>query len=263
MKPVTIGIIGAGNMGSAFYKGLSKVFPSERLFITDSSKEKLAFVSANNTFENYQQMLPHVQIVIFAIKPQSFSTLTKEQLSLFSSKMVISIMAGVSLKTLTKKTGATKIIRSMPNLPVQVQKGIIGWIANKNISQKDKILVEKIFSPLGESIELKKEKAIDAITALSGSGPAYFFYLTEMLAKKACQWGFDKNTADTIAKKTLEGAAQLLLTNQTDSENLRKAVTSKGGTTEAAINYLMKHRFATIFSRALEKAQKRSLELQK
>lgn len=263
MNSLKIGIIGAGNMGSAFYQGLRKIFPSDVLFIADHDRGKLKKLETKNIYKNYEEMLPKVQIVILAIKPQSFENLEKEKLQLLAHKCVISIMAGVSLKQLEKRTGAKKIVRSMPNLPVQVQKGVIGWIATKALSAQEKKMIKKIFSALGQSIELRNEKAIDAITALSGSGPAYFFYLTELMAQQAKAWGFNQKTAQQIATATLSGSADFLRARHEDPETLRKAVTSKGGTTEAALAYLERKRFSKIFSQALEKARQRSIDLQK
>ena len=263
MKQSTIGIIGTGNMGSAFYYGLKKIFPSEVLFVADNHIEKLKQLKTKNIFKNFEEMLPKTDIIILAIKPQSFKEMDSEKLKLLEKKYVISIMAGISMKELAKRTGAKKIVRSMPNLPIQVQKGVIGWTGTRTLSIQDKSIVRKMFSALGENIELKNEKAIDAITALSGSGPAYFFYLTELLAEKAIQWGFNQKIAQQIATATLSGSAHFLKTSGKDPETLRKAVTSKGGTTEAALHYLTKNNFPKIFSKALEKAHQKSIELQK
>ena len=192
-------------------------------------------------------------IVILAVKPQDFDDL---KLNL-KNELLISIMAGVSLKKLAA-TGAKKIVRSMPNLPLRVGAGFTGWIS-KNV--KEKKLVKEIFSMFGGEIELKNEDAINAITALSGSGPAYFFYICQLLAEQACDFGFSKKDAEKIAANTLLGAAELVRNKTESFSDLRSAVTSKKGTTEAALHVLAKRRVATHFREALRAAATRSHEL--
>ncbi len=248
-----IGIIGAGNMGSAFYKGLLKQFAAEDLYVCDNDRKKLDALNCSNVSTDVGEILANVDVAIFAIKPQSF----KEFEWSMEEKLVISIMAGISIDTLRDKTGAGKIVRSMPNLPVQVGHGLTGWIATEAVTEKN--LIKKIFGSLGEEIEVTDESMIDSITALSGSGPAYFFYLCETISKKAEALGFSSEEARKIAESTFVGSAFLLDANTKSAGEWREAVTSKGGTTEAALNHL--ESASDIIAEAIEKAKNRSKEL--
>ncbi|MFC1647671.1 pyrroline-5-carboxylate reductase [Patescibacteria group bacterium] len=241
-----IGIIGAGNMGSAFYNGLFNEF---EIYICDKNEEKLEGLTALST----EELIEKCDIIILAIKPQSFEGFDLE------GKLVISIMAGISIELLIKKTNSLKVVRAMPNLPVKVEKGLTGWIATEQISNEEKDTVRKIFTSLGDEIELDSEEKIDSITALSGSGPAYFFYLAEILKQKAVKFGFNEEEAKKIAKTTFKGAAAILTHHS--PKQLREAVTSKGGTTEAAINNLIENDFDKIFEKAIDQAKNRSEEL--
>lgn len=256
-----IGIIGAGNMGSAFYKGIAKVIPEKSLYLCDKNKEKLQEISNKNICTDVNVMLEQVDTVILAVKPQSFFDLINSLKTSLKDKFIISIMAGISIEKLQKMTGASKIVRAMPNLPIQVEKGVIGWTATKEITPTDKGFIHRIFSTLGNDIELKDESKIDAVTALSGSGPAYFFYLSEMISKKAQQLGFSREEARKIAERTFVGCATLLDQGNKTTREWRKAVTSKGGTTEAALKHLGKMKVDKHFYKAIDEAIKRSKEL--
>ncbi len=257
-----IGIIGVGMMGSAFYKGIIQAFDPKDIFLCDKDVSKLFDYDKSNSTTHVETILPQCDIIILSIKPQSLDALAKSINYSLKDKLVISIMAGISINHLREKLGAEKIVRSMPNLPVEIEKGIIGWIATKNVTRQEKDLVKIIFDPLGEQIELKDESKIDLITALSGSGPAYFFYLAELLAQKAKKVGFSTKEAMLIAEQTLIGSGCLLGKNKSLSvKEWRDAVTSKGGTTEAAINFLKKSEFPVLFEEAIEEAVVRSKEL--
>ncbi|MBI4127263.1 pyrroline-5-carboxylate reductase [Candidatus Peregrinibacteria bacterium] len=231
-----IAIIGAGKMGTALAAALKKKFSVQ--LIDRNSKMK------------------DCDIVILAVKPQDFDSL---QITL-KNELLISIMAGVSLKKLGEKTGAKKIVRSMPNLALRAGAGFTGWIC-KNV--KEKKLVREIFSIFGEEIEVKKEEDLNAITALSGSGPAYFFHICELMAESAADFGFAQKDAEKIAANTLIGAAALCKNKSESFAELRKTVTSKGGTTEAALNDFAKNNLSKIFKDGVKKARARSKELNK
>ncbi len=231
-----IAIIGGGKMGTALAAQLKKKFIVQ--IVGRDSKMKPC------------------NIVILAVKPQDFDSVDLN----LQNELLISIMAGVNLKKLAEKTGAKKIVRSMPNLPLRVGAGFTGWIS-KNV--KEKKLVKDIFSMFGEEIELKNEDSINAITALSGSGPAYFFYICELLTEQACAFGFSKKDAEKIAANTLLGAAELVRNKKETFSELRQAVTSKKGTTEAALNYFIRSNFAKLFKDGIRRAKDRSEKLSK
>jgi len=236
-----------GNMGSAIHKRLEKLSEFE--------------LSGCDKGCDINEEVKDQDILIIAVKPQSAGELFQSIITNLSDKLIISIMAGVSVEKIVKLSGSKKIVRSMPNLGVQVGKGVVGWIATEEVGDKEKELVQKIFSSMGMEVELKDENKIDEITALSGSGPAYFFYLVELLAQKAIRFGFDKDIAEKIAVATLAGSADLLVGGEKSAKEWREAVTSKGGTTEAVLNYLKDNKFGEIFSSAIDEAKKRSEEL--
>jgi pyrroline-5-carboxylate reductase len=265
----SIAIIGIGNMGSIIYHSLLDVFDIKNLYICDKNKKKLDLISENITLPkaNYtldaNEILDKVDIVILAMKPQAFADFCESLKVDLKDKLIISIMAGMSMKVLKKKLKVKKVVRSMPNLCIRVNNGLIGWIATDEVSAKEKAFVKKIFESLGEQIEVDEEAKIDSITALSGTGPAYFFYLCELLEEKAWDLGFDVEDAKKIADTTFVGSALTLNRSNLDAKSWRKAVTSKGGTTQAALEYLEDHKFADVFKKGVEKARKRSKELGK
>lgn len=252
-----IALIGFGNMGSAIYRGLLKYYPADDLFVCDKTPRS----GVQNFHKDADKIIGPANVAILAIKPQQFTELAESLKSGMKNKLVISIMAGVSIAKIKKLTGAKKVIRSMPNLAASVGLSLTGWIASKDVKPADKKLAEKIFSSFGSAIELKTENMINALTALSGSGPAYFFYLTELLQKKAVALGFVDSQAKLIAEKTLLGSAGLIGLNLKTAEGWRKSVTSKGGTTEKALEYMKKYGFGRIVTNAVDKAKKRAEEL--
>lgn len=172
-------------------------------------------------------------------------------------------MTGINIKTIAKLTGAKKIVRTMPNLPAQVGAGFTGWNATGAVAAAEKQFVNKLLSSFGTSAELSREADLNSITALSGSGPAYFFYLTELLEEAARSFGFNNSLARQIAESTFWGAAKLLKNNYKSAKDWRLAVTSKKGTTEAALKYLQSKKFNKIFLEAIKRAKKRAIELSK
>lgn len=235
-----IAIVGAGKMGSAMLQSLKPDFPKTRAYDkgTDLKKE-----------------LAKADVIILAVKPQSFHEI---QVNL-TGKLVISIMAGVSITKVSNQLNTDKIVRSMPNLPLQISEGLTGWIATKEV--KNKKLIKEIFNCFGQEIEVARESDLDKITALSGSGPAYFFYLCELMQEKAEQLGFTKQQAKKIAEQTFIGSAKLLETSNLSAQEFRQAVTSKGGTTEAALQTMISNKMHKIFQSAIDASKNRCKEL--
>ncbi len=233
-----IAIIGAGKMGTAIHKALEGKFD---VVLCGRGEDCDA------------------EVVLFCVKPQDFAACVEGLGVDLSGRLVISIMAGVSLKTLAEKTGATQVVRSMPNLPLQVGRGFTAWVASDGV--KEKSFVKSIFAAIGEEMEVDEESKLDAITALSGSGPGYFFYFCEVLEAKARDWGFSEEEARKIVRATFLGSAGLLELNEKSAAEWKLAVKSKGGTTEAALNCLEQGGFDTLVKEALEAAKKRSQEL--
>ncbi len=262
---MSILLIGAGNMGAAFLPSLIQQFDTNKVYVVDADELKLNNLQQKfglkNISTNPLDFLNKVEFVLLAVKPQSLEGLCGQVGDKLEDKTLISIMAGVSMSKIQKLTGCNKIIRSMPNLAVSVQNSVIGYLASSEVSLEQKNKVKNIFEKLGYSLELEIEGDIDKITALSGSGPAYYFYLTEILQQKAVEFGFDQETAQKIAENTLIGAANLVKENNFDAKTWKEMVTSKGGTTEAALLEMEQNNFPEIFKKSLDKARNRAVEL--
>ncbi len=261
-------IIGVGNIGSAFAHALLKknILLPENLLLCDPSSEKLAVFEKKGCIcaTNAEELIPEAHTILLAIKPQQASELLNTWKLLFQPhQSIISMMAGISTENIQKMSGIKNIIRIMPNTPIIANAGIIGYFFTEDIAiekQKNYVL---LFNAITTSIHCKSEEQINSITALSGSGPAYYFRLMETMQAQAEEWGFCKEDAKEIALKTLIGAGTLAKENDEDFQNLREKITSKGGTTEAALKYFTEHGFETIWKMGMKKAKERAEELSK
>lgn len=252
----TVGIIGYGNMGEAIYHVLEKAVGPKNLYVADPHQEKLAHLLPGHGATDPSAILSKVEVVILAVKPQSFSELAANLSQRLKGKKVLSIMTGVTLDSIKKQTGATDIVRAMPNLPLRVGLSLTAWIPSQNGSWAIPLL-----SLLGDEVRVQTEEQVDAMASLSGSGPAYFYYMCEMLATKAEALGFDAEQARKIAEATFVGSAELLWNDIKSAAEWRQAVTSKGGITAAAIKHLESKHFPEIFHEAIDKAKERATEL--
>jgi len=257
-----IGIIGAGNMGGA----MAKQFGG-RVIISDKDYKRLRFLKAKMgrktiraTMDN-ARLVRDVDTIIIAVKPQDIADLLKEiRPYLTEDKLIISIAAGVRLKTLEDALGRMRLIRVMPNLPVLTGKGMSAIARGRFATKKDMQTARNIFSRIGQVVELD-EKYMDAVTALSGSGPAYYFLFTNLLEKAGETVGLKRNIARQIIKATFLGSASLAEKMDIPMEDFVKRVASKGGTTEAALKVFKKSGFEKIIKKAVDAAYNRSKEL--
>ena len=248
-----IGILGAGAMGSALYTVLS----GYNVSIYDRHPEKVQALGIRDIPENLQDFIHNLDCLILAIKPQSFATLGQD----LSHLLIISVMAGVSLKALKDGTESSRVVRTMTNLAISKKVGYTGWIASDSLSEDDQELVKSLLDTMGVHHEVSDEKQLHAITALAGSGPAYFFYLTERLAAEAEALGLSHEESLRLAKQVLMGASHLLEQSSHTPKEWRQRVTSKGGTTEAALETLKRGKFKLLFHSAIQAAIKKSEEL--
>ena len=261
-----VGIIGCGNMGSAIAKGIlsKKILSFSNIYISDkdSSKTKELHKKFGIRIASSEDVVKKSDIIIIAVKPQDCKKLLKRISSeINTTKHIISVMAGITIsriECLLKKKVA--ITRAMPNMAALVGKSITCISYDKNV--KNKIITQKIFSSIGEILEID-EKKMDAVTAISGSGPAYFFYLAECLSDAAVNLGIRKEKALQLAVSTLVGSGALLDSFGLKPEALRKSVTSKRGTTEKAISVLKSNKIKDIMMKATKEAAKRAKELSK
>ena len=261
MQP-KLAIVGAGVMGSAILDTIitRKIFPANTILVIDLDQKKLTRLKKLKVqISTNPADAADAKIILLAIKPQQLSTACKNWTT---NALVISILAGTKITSLKKITGSVKIARAMPNTPAQISAGITGWLATKKVSITEKKLVQKILTGLGTEIELNNEKQLDTVTAISGSGPAYFFAFAEALEIAAKKLGLGRNAYKFVAE-TFFGAAQLAKTSEKKFSELRKNVTSKGGTTAAALEIFEKEKFVKIIEKAAQAAKKKSEKLSK
>jgi pyrroline-5-carboxylate reductase len=211
------------------------------------------------------EVVKFADVIILAVKPKDFEVLLKQEVccGLSEKKLLISIAAGVTTKHIEDVVGSdVPVIRAMPNMGALIGEAVTSLSRGNAASQKDIETATEIFSLIGEVVEVD-EKLVDAVTAVSGSGPAYFFYIIESMIAAGVALGLDEKTAAKLVTKTALGSARLLEALKEDPAVLRKKVTSKGGTTEAAIAIFEKKKIKSIINDAIKAASKRSRELSK
>ncbi|MCK5355332.1 MAG: pyrroline-5-carboxylate reductase, partial [Methyloprofundus sp.] len=219
-----------------------------------------------NTSANNDALIAEVDVVVLAVKPQTIAAVIKDSIASFnqSSALVVSIAAGINQQSLSKWLGKDKaIVRCMPNTPALVQTGATGLHANQNVTDEQHDLAENIMRSVGISVWVEKETELDAVTAVSGSGPAYFFLLMEAMEKSALELGLTEHTARLLIEQTALGAAKIALESSESPGELRARVTSPGGTTEQAIKTFNQGDLTGLVSKALQAAHERSIELAK
>lgn len=261
-------LIGCGKMGSAMLRSWLNDDLIEHVNVIDPSPVKIDG-TANDTRVSYCQSLTSTSlesdIVVLAVKPQILEgSLKSIEVSASASLPVfLSIAAGQTIHTLRRFLGSnTAIIRTMPNTPAAIGKGMSVSVSNTLVSDQQKLMANKLLQSTGQSLWIEDEALMDAVTALSGSGPAYIFYLIEVMANAGEKLGLDKDMAMSLARQTVIGSAALAETEQQlSASTLRENVTSPGGTTQAALEKLMDGEFQNIFDGALQHAKKRAEEL--
>lgn len=265
--PHTLAFIGAGNMAEAIARAAidSGVLPADRLIAADPSpqrREALAQLGVAVSESNADVIAASSQVML-AVKPQMMPAAAADLAGhLRDDQVVISIMAGVTTAKLAEAIGRpARIVRVMPNTPVQVGAGMAGVAMGAHAKAGDDELTMKIFSAAGKAMRVP-EKMLDAVTAVSGSGPAYVFYLAEAMTRAARELGFSDVDADTLVRQTVLGAAKLLDAQpDISAAELRRRVTSPGGTTEAAVRHLDGNSTTAVVVNAVKAAHARSLEL--
>lgn len=267
MENTKIGFIGSGNMASSIIGGLVSDNGQYTVYASDPDTEKLS--NLNTKFgvlpcASNEELMRRVDVVILSVKPQVMQAMLSSLVQAYSQSrpVIISIAAGIRCHQILKWLGSDSAacIRVMPNTPALVQTGASGLFAlNSSLPQKK--LAENIMNAVGITVWLEDEALIDSVTAVSGSGPAYFFYLMESIYNAAIKNGLNKTVAKELTLQTALGAAKLALSSDVDFKTLRQRVTSPGGTTEAAINKLKENNFSELVENAVTQAVIRSKEL--
>lgn len=235
-------IIGCGNMGKTYARSLLRAHLTNEsdlmLLERDLEKaEKLRSEQVGTVYIDPTDCLDLADLIILAVKPQDSQELFARLKPLVHPQQVyLSIMAGVQIQTIQRALGAEKVIRAMPNLPAQIGMGMTAYTASPEVTRIELVLVQNLLNTTGKAIYVEDEVAIDATTAISGSGPAYVFYFMQAMIQAARDMGFDKPQAELLVAQTFRGAVELYTKNDLGCEEWIKRVSSKGGTTEAAMN---------------------------
>jgi len=259
--------IGSGNMAEAIISGFVKydIVKSSNIVCNDISQERLNYMAQKyivSVSHDKEETLKKADIVFLAIKPQQFKSVVEEYGKLIGkAKLVVTIAAGISTefveKYLSKKS---VVIRVMPNTPALVGKGAIAVCGGKNATKENIDDIADLFSVVGRVVVVK-EKLINTITAVSGSGPAYVFYFSEVMRQAAEKLGLPADIAKDLVYQTIYGSGKMLIESGLEDTVLRKNVTSPGGTTEKAMEEFINSDFKDITCTAIEKAKKRAEEL--
>jgi len=275
----TIGFIGAGNMGEAMIGAVltSKLFEKTDVWMSDINEERLSRMETDygvRTTSDNAVLFEQCDIVVLAVKPQQMDDILAQiapqaKSPLTGTKLVISIAAGIRIEKIEaalykelspEESALLPVIRVMPNTPALVLKGVSGMSANRHATPEDVETARRILAAMG-TVVLFDEADLDAVTALSGSGPAYVFFLAESMINAGVRLGLSMENARKLTIGTLEGAVALMEKRGESPEDLRRKVTSPGGTTEAAFKVLEKSKVQGIIIEAIKAAEERSKEL--
>jgi pyrroline-5-carboxylate reductase len=260
-------IAGAGNMGKTYARSFiaSRFIASKDLYILTrhrASAEILPEIFPDNIHEEAGEFIGLADIIIIAVKPQDFLKLANGIKSFIrSDQLVLSVMAGIKLETISQLLGSRKVVRSMPNLPTQVGMGMTVFTASNELDRKELFIIQNLINTTGKSIYVENEKSIDAATAVSGSGPAYVYFFMEAMIQAAVKMGFSIAQAELLVNQTFMGAVHLHNQNNITCNEWIEKVASKGGTTEAAFRILKKGEVKDDIDQALMAAYSRAQEL--
>lgn len=268
MSNPTIAFIGAGNMASSIIGGLiAKGFQPGSIIASDPSPESLTALSKIapvKTCSDNQKAVGKADIVVLAVKPQAMKTVLEDLATAAQSKkpLIISIAAGIEATSIDRWLGGDMaIVRCMPNTPALVQSGATALYANDNVTEQQRHLADQILRAVGIALWVVDESTLDAVTAVSGSGPAYFFLLMEAMQNAGVQLGLSADAAKQLTLQTALGAAQMAIGSDVDAAELRRRVTSPNGTTESAIRVFEEGGFRQLCAQALAAARDRSVAL--
>ena len=270
MSNSKIAFIGGGNMARSLIGGMIATGISNQNISVSEPKadlrEKLTKDFGVNALEENASAVMGVNVIVLAVKPQILQEVVIPLGNLIAEArpLLISVAAGVTCSSIERWVGSQPaLIRVMPNTPALIGAGISALYANSNVSDDQRALAEKIMAAVGKTIWIKEETLMDAVTAVSGSGPAYFFYVMQAIYDAAVREGLDTQTARLLTLETALGAARLALASTEDPGNLQAQVTSPGGTTEAAINVLDNSGVRDALQKAVSAARARGGELAK
>jgi pyrroline-5-carboxylate reductase len=267
LERLKIALIGPGVMGEAILSGLvnGKTCPAANIIIsgpeTDRNNELHDLYHVQVAPDN-SQAVANADFVVLAVKPQRFNQVARSLKGFIKrDAVVVSIIAGINLESLSKALGMPNVIRAMPNTPARIAKGITVWTTTEEVSESQKASAIDLFKALGEEVYVDDESYMDMATAVSGTGPAYVFLFMEAMIDAAVHLGFPRRIAEQLVSQTLLGSVEFYRSSHDHPAKLRNEVTSPGGTSAEALYYLEKAGFRTAISRAILAAYERSQEL--
>ena len=260
-----IAFIGGGNMASAIIGGLIRQgHPASQIEVVEPWAEARDALLKNHGLQAQPEAGPALQrarIVVWAVKPQTFKDAAAQTRAHTEDALHLSVAAGIRSDSIAQWLGSERVVRTMPNTPALVGKGMSALYARPSVSPAERESVQAIMATTGEYLWVDSEKQLDAVTALSGSGPAYVFYFLEAMARAGTAMGLSAEQAHQLAVGTFVGASELARRSDESPAVLRQRVTSKGGTTYAALQSMEKDGVGEAFERAMKAAEQRADEL--
>ncbi|VVN07341.1 Pyrroline-5-carboxylate reductase [Pseudomonas fluorescens] len=266
MSNTRIAFIGAGNMAASLIGGLrAKGLDAAQLRASDPGAETRAKVNAEHGIDVFADNADAIQgadVVVLAVKPQAMKAVCEAlRPSLKPNQLVVSIAAGITCASMNNWLGAQPIVRCMPNTPALLRQGVSGLFATAEVTAEQRQQAQELLSAVGIAVWLNEEQQLDAVTAVSGSGPAYFFLLIEAMTAAGVKLGLPADIAAQLTLQTALGAAHMAVASDVDAAELRRRVTSPAGTTEAAIKSFQAGGFEALVEKALGAAAHRSAEM--
>lgn len=260
-------VIGGGNMGLTYAQSFLRahIAQASDMMILEKSPAKAADLATRQVgriYSNPHDCLQYADLIVLAVKPQDTAALFDSLKPLADPQQVyLSIMAGIRMDVIRASLGVTKVIRAMPNLPAQTGMGMTAFTSSEEVTRIELVTVQNLLNTTGKAVYVEDEKYIDAATAISGSGPAYVFYFMNAMIKAAKSMGFSESEAELLVSQTFRGAVDLYSKNAVSCEDWITRVSSKGGTTEAAMRLFMGQQLEDQIIKGIFAARQRAEEL--
>lgn len=260
-----LSIVGCGNMGQAYARSFRKyglVKQEDLVLILRSEGRRPQLEALGRVSFTIDQAITACDLVIVAVKPQDFGAIAASLAAVLRpEQVVLSIMAGITIARLQHELLHNTVVRAMPNSPAQIGMGITAYATGTELNMRQTLMVEQLLNSTGRAVHLEHEAHLDPVTALSGSGPAYFFHIVKTMIEAGTALGLEPHVANALVKQTMLGSYHLLEHADRTPEELIKAVMSKGGTTEAAFKVFTEADLAGALSNGIKAASKRATEL--
>jgi len=265
LDTLTFGFLGGGNMASALIGGLvARGVPASAIRVVDpfeDARQRLARTLGVQTLSAPDAAFGASDVIVLAVKPQQFRDAVASLAPLLRNNLIISVAAGIRLQDMQRWMGTARLVRAMPNTPALAGMGMTGLAAAAGLSDDDRAIATAVAEAVGQCVWVEDDSQIDAVTAISGSGPAYVFYFIEAMERAATEMGLSAEQGRKLAVETFRGAAALAAESPEPVSTLRERVTSKGGTTYAALTSMDAGGIKDAFVRAMHAAAARGREM--